>query len=67
MTDMTETKQEQRARLQARTDELKQRTIDLDLARRPFNQAEHDEHGNNLRKHRIDLAAYRLRLDDDSN
>jgi C4-dicarboxylate-specific signal transduction histidine kinase len=59
-----ETKREQHRRLTQRTEELKKEHAALDLDRKPFNQAEHDEHTAKLRQHRSDLIEHRKRRDD---
>ena len=60
-----DTKRDEHHRLQKRTDELKQEHDDLALNRRPFNQADHDEHSAGLRKHAEDLKRHRKRLHGD--
>jgi hypothetical protein len=62
---MAETKQQEHERLQERTDELKQEHADLARDRTPFDQADHDAHNESLRKHKDDLAAHKLRPEDD--
>jgi len=62
---MTETKQEEHDRLQHRTDELRQATTDLSLEHTPFNEADHERHRRNLADHKADLAAHRLRAEDE--
>ena len=61
---MAETKQEEHARLQKRTDELKQDHGDLGLEKVPFNQADHDQHSADLDDHQRDLAAHKRRTDE---
>ena len=60
-----ETKRDEHHRLQKRTDELKHEHDDLALNRRPFNQADHDEHSAELRKHSAELKQHRKRLNRD--
>ncbi len=59
-----ETKRERHRRLTQRTEELKKEHAALDLDRKPFNQAEHDEHTAKLRQHRSDLIEHRKRRHD---
>ena len=60
-----ETKREEHKRLQDRTEELREQHEELSVDLMPFNQADHDEHNQNLRKHRNDLAAHKLRDGDE--
>ena len=52
-------------RLQKRTEELMHEHEGLSLDRTPFNQADHDEHTSELRKHADDLKKHREQLDHD--
>ena len=61
---MSETKRDEHERLQQKTEELKQDHADLSLDVTPFNQADHDEHNDDLRRHQEDLAAHQRREDD---
>jgi hypothetical protein len=61
---MAGTKQEEHDRLQKRTDQLKAEHEGLSRDRMPFNQADHDRHNKNLRKHKEDLAAHKNRSAD---
>lgn len=58
---MTETKREEHKRLQDRTDALKKEHADLSRERTPFDQADHDEHTEHLRKHKDDLTKHQHR------
>jgi hypothetical protein len=58
---MAENKQETHDRLQKRTDELKADHENISRDRTPFDQADHDRHNKNLRQHKKDLAAHKIR------
>jgi hypothetical protein len=58
---MTETKRDEHKRLQDRTDALKKEHAGLSRDRAPFDQADHDEHTEHLRKHKDDLAKHQRR------
>ena len=62
---MAETKGEEHARLQRRTNHLKQEHAGLARDRIPFSQRDHDRHNENLRKHKEDLAEHKARDDDE--
>jgi hypothetical protein len=59
-----ETKREEHERLLKRTAALKEAHADLSLDRKPFNQAEHDAHNEDLAEHREDLEHHQERDDD---
>jgi hypothetical protein len=61
---MSETKRDEHDRLQKRTDDLHDEHADLALDRTPYNQADHDLHNENLRKHLHDLADHKARPED---
>jgi hypothetical protein len=56
---MPKRKAEEHKRLLKRTEKLKQDTADLSTDVTPFNQAQHDKLGADLKQHRTDLAAHR--------
>jgi hypothetical protein len=56
---MTETKQQEHDRLLRRTEELREEHASLGLDKKPFDQAEHNEHNKHLAQHRSDLAEHR--------
>ena len=58
---MGETERNEHARLQRRTDELKQEHAGLSLDVHPFDQAEHDAHNVHLREHKADLRRHQAR------
>jgi hypothetical protein len=62
---MAETRREEHDRLQHRTDELKREHADLALDVTPFDQAEHDAHNANLKRHKVDLHQHRKRKADE--
>ena len=62
---MGETKQQEHARLQHRTDELRREHEGLRRAVRAFDKAEHEKHIAKLREHKANLAHLRARLADE--
>ena len=62
---MAETKQQEQARLQNRTDELKRQHEALGRGVRAFDRAEHERHIAALKEHKANLAHLRARLADD--
>ena len=62
---MSETKQEEHARLQNRTDELRREHEGLRRGVRRFDSAEHEKHIAKLREHKANLAHFRARLADE--
>jgi hypothetical protein len=64
---MAETKATEHKRLQVRTNELQQEHEALALDVTPFDQADHDQHSENLRRHKADLEKHRARDDDKSD
>jgi hypothetical protein len=62
--DVAETRKDEHDRLQRRTDELKSEHHDLALDQRPYDQAEHDAHTANLKKHKADLLRHQNRRED---
>ena len=58
---MAETKQEEHARLQRRTDELKREHEGLRRGVRAFDKGEHEEHIAALKEHKANLAHLRAR------
>ena len=60
---MAESRRDEHDRLQKRTDELKEEHAALDRDRVPFDQGDHDRHGEDLREHGEDLRRHRRRED----
>lgn len=60
-----ETKRQEHSRLQKKTDQLKEEHAGLGLDRKPFDQAEHDDHTAKLKAHKADLARHRKRQSDE--
>jgi chromosome segregation ATPase len=61
----TETVDEEHDRLQRRTGELKREHAALSRGLTPFDQADHDLHNENLRKHRADLGEHKRRAENE--
>ena len=61
---MAETKQEEQARLQHRTDELRREHEGLRRGAKAFDKAEHEKHIAELKEHKANLAHLRARLVD---
>jgi hypothetical protein len=59
---MAETKQEEQARLQNRTEELRREHEGLRRGVRPFDRVEHQKHIAELQEHKANLAHLRARL-----
>jgi hypothetical protein len=64
---MTESEYAQHIRLLNRTADLKHEHAELDLARTPFNQADHDAHRAHLQQHQAELAAHQERERNESS
>ena len=58
-----ETRQDEHARLQKRTDELNRDHADLALDVTPFNKADHDKHTADLQQHHLELEQHKQRKD----
>jgi hypothetical protein len=59
-----ENKRQEHSRLQKKTDKLKEEHAGLGLDRKPFDQAEHDDHTAKLKEHKDNLARHRARQSD---
>jgi hypothetical protein len=61
---MPESKRNEHTRLQHRTDDLEKEHEALNRDRKPFDKKEHDEHAEDLAKHKSALADHRRRVPD---